>query len=137
MARDVSPPKRVALVGGSGFVGCNLAFALAQSGDFKPFVLDTNNEKLELRFGAEAPCEFRRCDVLTDPDVLDQSVQDADIVVNLVSHVLPKTFLDNPLGVIDVTRHGSVNVINAARSCECHRKRNLLQRQKRAAVDRH
>ncbi|TCL08957.1 UDP-apiose/xylose synthase [Shimia isoporae] len=114
MARDVSVPQRVALVGGSGFVGSNLALALAQSSDFDPFVLDTTDEKLALRFASEAPCAFRRCDVLQDTDVLEEAVQEADIVVNLVSHVLPKTFLDNPLGVIDVTLHGSMNVINAA-----------------------
>ncbi|SFL23082.1 NAD-dependent epimerase/dehydratase family protein [Shimia haliotis] len=114
MARDGAPPKQVVLVGGSGFVGSNLAYALAQSGDFTPIVLDTNDEKLALRFGGRGKCAFRRCDVLTDGAVLEAAIEEADIVINLVSHVLPKTFLDNPLGVIDVTLHGSMNVINAA-----------------------
>jgi UDP-apiose/xylose synthase len=107
-------PKRVALFGGGGFVGSNFALKLANEPEFTPLVLDIEEAKLNARFGGHSVCEFCKCDVLVDDEILDQAVRNADIVVNLVSHVLPKKFLDKPLEVIDVTLTGSMKVISAA-----------------------
>ena len=113
LAKGVVQVKRVALFGGGGFVGVNLARRLAESAEFLPVVYDTTDEKLVLRFRDTVPCAFHTCDVLTDAELLDHAVSEADIVVNLVSHVLPKRFIDRPLDVIGVTLKAAMKVIDA------------------------
>lgn len=113
-------PLKVALFGGGGFVGVNLARALAEAEDFTPIVYDKTDEKLKLRFIDREPCAYVQCDVLADPEILDQGVREADIVINLVSHVLPKRFIDHPLDVIELTLNAARRVIEATLR---HRKR--------------
>jgi UDP-apiose/xylose synthase len=112
--------EKIALVGGGGFIGVNLARRLVSDNAFAPHVYDTDDRKLALRLDAARPCAFTRCDVLADDAVLDAAVAEADAVVNLAAFVQPKRFLDRPLDVIDLNLMGSLRVVEA---CRRHRTR--------------
>ncbi|WP_185020723.1 NAD-dependent epimerase/dehydratase family protein [Histidinibacterium lentulum] len=110
----------VALIGGAGFVGTNLAARLAQDNAFRPHVYDTDPRKLAFRMGPDARCAFTPFDLGTDDALLDRAVAGADVVVNLAALVQPKRFLDRPLDMVELNLMGSLKVVEA---CRRHGKR--------------
>jgi len=113
---------RIAIFGGGGFIGVNLARHLAGLDGFEPVVYDKVANKLRLRFGAQPMCDFVACDIVNDPERLDAAVAEADVAVNLVAHVLAKHVMDAPLDIVDLNFHGCLHVV---RSCVRHRRRLL------------
>jgi hypothetical protein len=82
----------VALLGGGGFAGSNLAHRARAHGGLAATVVDPDDAKLRSRFENE-PCCFVRCDVKRDPALVDETVAGHDAVVQLVARVQPRRFL--------------------------------------------
>lgn len=111
--------KRVALFGGGGFVGSNLAARLAVNNAYQPRVYDTDARKLALAT-EEADAIFVNCDITTDAAQVEAAVAEADVVVSLAAYVQPKRFLQRPLDVIDLNFTAAIGIVDA---CRRHNKR--------------
>jgi CDP-paratose 2-epimerase len=120
--RIVRSGRRLALVvGGAGFIGANLADRLLANG--RPvLVLDNlsrpgverNVEWLCARHGAlvrVAVSDIRR------PEALRTAIRDASVVYHLAGQVAVTTSLDRPGEDFDVNARGTLNVLEAVRSC--------------------
>ena len=108
----------VALIGGSGFIGSNLAQFLVSCKGYEVRSFDLNDDKLRLRF-ENSDYLFERLDVSNSSSELDRVIADADVVVNLAAHVKPGIFLLRPLEVVEVNFFPSITII---KSCVRHRK---------------
>ena len=108
----------VALVGGSGFIGSNLARLLSSSDGYQVNSFDLNDDKLRLRF-ENKPYSFKRLDIRDSVSELDRVIADAEVVVNLAAHVRPGLFLLKPLEVVDVNFFSNIPIIE---SCVRHKK---------------
>ncbi|MEM0953131.1 MAG: NAD-dependent epimerase/dehydratase family protein [Pseudomonadota bacterium] len=104
---------RIALLGGGGFIGSNLALHLSTLSQFEVTVYDRDAAKLQQRFADSSACRFVSCDVREDAPALASAVSDADLVVNLIAHVLPKQFIGTPLEVVELNLHDNLRVLEA------------------------
>ena len=100
----------VALIGGSGFIGSNLAQFLTSCEGYRVNSLDLNDDKLRLRFENKG-YSFERLDIRNPASELDRVVSEVDVVVNLAAHVRPGTFLLKPLEIVDVNFFSSIATI--------------------------
>jgi UDP-apiose/xylose synthase len=108
----------VALIGGSGFIGSNLAQFLTSCEGYRVKCFDLNDDKLRLRF-ENKDYAFARLDIRNSASELDRVVAEADVVVNLAAHVRPGMFLLKPLEIVDVNFFSSIATIE---SCIKHDK---------------
>jgi UDP-apiose/xylose synthase len=108
----------VALIGGSGFIGSNLAQFLTSCGGYRVSSYDLNDAKLRLRF-ENKEYAFKRLDIRGSNSELDRVVADADVVVNLAAHVRPGMFLLKPLEIVDLNFYSSIAIVE---SCIKHKK---------------
>jgi UDP-apiose/xylose synthase len=108
----------VALIGGSGFIGSNLARFLKSCEGYRVNSFDLNDDKLRLRFEND-DYSFERLDIRNSASELDRVVAEADVVVNLAAHVRPALFLLKPLEIVDVNFFSSIAIIE---SCIRHKK---------------
>ena len=98
----------VSLIGGSGFIGSNLARFLVSCKGYEVRSFDLNDDKLRLRF-ENSDYSFERLDVCNSPSELDRVIAEADVVVNLAAHVKPGIFLLKPLEVVEVNFFPSID----------------------------
>ena len=113
--------KPILVTGGAGFVGSNLADALASDGR-DVLVLDTLarpgvERNLEWLRGRH-PQRIRslRGDV-RDADIVRAAVAEASGVFHLAAQVAVTTSVENPVEDFEVNAHGTLNVLEAARAC--------------------
>ena len=112
---------RTLITGGAGFVGTNLAKHLLAR-DQSVCILDSlaragseqNIEWLCAHFGRRL--QFVRADV-RDRDALSAAIADVDHVVHLAAQVAVTSSLVNPLLDFEANALGTLNVLEAARSC--------------------
>jgi len=108
----------VALIGGAGFIGSNLARFLASCGGYRVKSFDLNDNKLRLSF-ENKDYSFQRLDICNPASELDRVVSEADVVINLAAQVRPGQFLLEPLNVVDVNFFSAMATIE---SCVRHKK---------------
>ncbi|MEJ1158620.1 NAD-dependent epimerase/dehydratase family protein [Prosthecomicrobium sp. N25] len=109
----------VAVVGGAGFIGCNIAESfLAEGRDV--IVADTlarpgverNLAWLTARHGARV--HHVAADV-RDPSAISAALEDAGAVVHLAAQVAVTTSLEDPVADFEVNARGTLNVLEAVR----------------------
>jgi CDP-paratose 2-epimerase len=119
LAARLSQEKRVLVTGGCGFIGCNIADALASRGD-QVFILDSlarrgteqNAEWLRKRHGNRIAIEV--ADVRNDK-VLRSMVKESTAVLHLAAQVAVTTSLENPREDFEVNGGGTLGVLEAVR----------------------
>lgn len=112
--------KPVVITGGAGFIGSNLALRLAERG--RDVVVIDSFARPGVERNAD---ELRRTDPrrisIVGTDVREQAaadaVRDAAAVVHLAAQVAVTTSLGDPLFDFDVNTRGTLNVLEAARTC--------------------
>jgi len=112
---------RVAILGAGGFIGSHLVSHLLSDGKHVVVGLDTSNEKL-----ADISTEdyiFYQADVRQVPDLLDEIIREADVVVDLIAHANPSMYVANPIDVFELNFMQNLHI---AEVCMRHRKR-LIQ----------
>ncbi len=110
---------RILVTGGCGFVGCNIADALARRGD-RVLILDSfarsgseeNAAWLRRQHGDRIAIEA--ADV-RDADAVDQLVGQSAAVMHLAGQVAVTTSLDAPVEDFEINARGALNVLEAAR----------------------
>jgi CDP-paratose 2-epimerase len=115
---------RVLVTGGCGFVGCNIADALARRGD-RVLILDsfarTGSEEnaawLRRQHGDRIAIEL--ADV-RDADAVDHLVAQSSGVLHLAGQVAVTTSLDAPVEDFEINARGALNVLEAVRRTSSH-----------------
>ena len=110
---------RVLVTGGCGFIGCNLAAALAASGrdvlvfdNFSRAGAQINGEWLRRRHGHRIVIKVGD---VRDAAAVREAVAQADAVLHLAGQVAVTTSLDDPVTDFDINARGTLNVIEAVR----------------------
>lgn len=109
----------VLITGGAGFIGCNIASALAQRGD-DVLVLDSfarpgvheNAHWLKSYWGDRI--EIQTGDV-RDQEAVNAAVGRASAVIHLAAQVAVTTSLDRPMDDFEINARGTLNVLEAVR----------------------
>jgi CDP-paratose 2-epimerase len=112
---------KVLVIGGAGFIGCNLAAHLAKSGrqvriydDLSRAGVDRNLAWLQRSYGERV--EGRIADV-RDRSRLREAMQGVEAVFHLAAQVAVTTSMVEPLHDFDVNARGTIEVLEAIRAC--------------------
>jgi CDP-paratose 2-epimerase len=113
------PPPRVVITGGCGFIGCNLANALAERGD-EVLVFDSLARRGAQENAGWLKERWRDRVTVVTGDVRDRSalwreLRNAKAVLHLASQVAVTTSLEDPLEDFAVNAQGSLNVLEGVR----------------------
>jgi UDP-apiose/xylose synthase len=114
---------KVLLLGGGGFIGSNLVAHLLVNSEHTLTVVDNNDEKIadiEDRLGRFT---FVRADVRHNEDKLDELVQWADVVLDMIAYANPSIYISRPLDVVNLNFFQNMELINR---CVKYKKR-LIQ----------
>jgi len=113
-------PGPVLITGGSGFIGCNIADALAARGQ-QVRIADNLS-----RSGAEEHAHWlkrrhgKRIEIETvdvrDTEAIKRAVRDASAVLHLAGQVAVTTSLDRPAEDFEINARGTLNVLEAVRT---------------------
>ncbi|MGE0870180.1 MAG: NAD-dependent epimerase/dehydratase family protein [Kofleriaceae bacterium] len=108
------------IIGGAGFIGCNLAAHLARHGhrvriydDLSRGGAEHNLSWLQRAFAASISSHI--ADV-RDRESLRRAIADVDVVFHLAAQVAVTTSLDDPWQDFDVNARGTVEVLEAVRA---------------------
>lgn len=112
----------ILITGGAGFVGSNLADALAADGH-EVLVLDSlarrgveqNLRWLQARHGSHIRPILAD---IRDEESLREAVTEAGAVFHLAAQVAVTTSIESPIADFEVNARGTVNVLEAARRCK-------------------
>jgi UDP-apiose/xylose synthase len=111
----------VAILGAGGFIGSHMVEHLLGTGRYRILGIDLTSEKLE---GIAGPgFTFHEADIRRDPDVVEQVIREADVVVDLIAYANPSMYVTEPLEVFELN---FVQNLEIAKLCIAHRKR-LIQ----------
>jgi CDP-paratose 2-epimerase len=113
------PAPKVVITGGCGFIGCNLANALAERGE-DVLVFDSLTRKGSQENAAWLKARWRyRVTVVTgdvrDEETLWRELRSAKAVLHLASQVAVTSSLEDPLEDFAVNARGSLNVLEGVR----------------------
>jgi len=110
----------ILVTGGAGFIGCNLADALAAAGHHVIVVENLSRGGTEHNIAWLTNRHPSRCSFV-EGDVRDPAsasvVEDATAVVHLAAQVAVTTSLAAPMEDLDVNLRGTVNLLEGARRC--------------------
>lgn len=122
MTPPATPMRReghIVITGGAGFLGTNIAQALAQRGD--DVLIFDNLSRLHVRENVNwlhrhygDRLSLRVGDV-RDADAVDDAVRGARAIVHLAAQVAVTTSVDDPVTDFEVNARGTLNVLEAAR----------------------
>lgn len=113
--------RTVTVLGAGGFIGSHLVEHLLGLGRYTILGVDLSAEKLE---GIASPAfRFHQADIRQSPDLLDQVIREADVVVDLIAYANPSMYVTEPLEVFELNFMQNLEI---AKRCMVHRKR-LIQ----------
>ena len=111
--------RRVLVTGGCGFIGCNLADALAARGDYVLIIdnlaragAEENAEWLKSRHGERIAIDIADA---RDEDAIIGGVSQASAVLHLAAQVAVTTSLERPREDFQINANGTLNVLEAVR----------------------
>jgi UDP-glucose 4-epimerase len=109
--------KKVAITGGAGFIGSNLAQSLIKKG-FDVIVID------DLSTGLVANIDMKNCEFLefsiNDATKLKQALKDTETIFHLGARGSVPRSIKNPVATHEVNATGTLNVLEAARESGSH-----------------
>jgi len=110
----------ILVIGGAGFIGCNMADHFASKGDFV-IVLDNLSRKnvgknLEWLTKRHKNVEFIKADIRTDQEILNKVMERVDVVFHFAGQVAVTTSVINPREDFEINALGTFNVLEAIRT---------------------
>ncbi|MCJ7445178.1 MAG: SDR family oxidoreductase [Methanotrichaceae archaeon] len=106
--------QKMAITGGAGFIGSNLAEALAKENEVI-IIDDLSSGKLENLAGIEA--KFVRGSI-TDKELLRNEFLDVDCIFHLAAVPSVQKSIEDPIRINQINLDGTLNVLIAARDAE-------------------
>jgi UDP-apiose/xylose synthase len=103
-------PVHIVILGAGGFIGSHLVERLLAEGGYRITGIDRDEEKLDGIGGPDFT--FHRMDVRKAGNLVDEAVQDADVVVDLIAYANPSIYVSSPLEVVDVNFLANLDVVN-------------------------
>lgn len=107
------------VIGGAGFIGCNLADYLLSKGESVTILdnLSRNGsiKNLEWLQSSKKNLEFIKADITKDQDILNNVVKFSDRIYHLAAQVAVTTSVENPRHDFEVNALGTLNVLEAIR----------------------
>lgn len=92
---------RVLLLGVGGFIGSHLADRLLRTTDHEVDGFDLTDEKLD-EFRDLPRFAFRRGDIRSEQDMVDDMIARSDVVIDLIAHANPSLYVLKPLEVFEL-----------------------------------
>jgi nucleoside-diphosphate-sugar epimerase len=114
---------RLAIFGVGGFIGSNLAEHLLRATQHKVFGLDVTAEKLEPWVLSHRQFEFVSGDIRSDSPKVEELVESADVVIDLVAYANPSIYVQRPIEVVKLNLFENLKIVE---HCMAHSKR-LIQ----------
>ena len=111
----------ILLLGAGGFVGSHLVEHLVARGEHDVVGLDVADDKLPPLAGHRF--QFHRADIRKEPDLVDDLIRQADVVVDLIAYANPSMYVTSPLEVFDLNFMENLAI---AKRCIAHGRR-LIQ----------
>jgi UDP-apiose/xylose synthase len=112
---------RITILGAGGFIGSHMVEHLVARGEHEVVGVDVAPEKLDGIVGPRF--RFYEADVRSAPELLEEVIRSADIVVDLIAHANPSLYVTSPLEVFDLNFLLNLTI---AKLCIAHRTR-LIQ----------
>lgn len=109
--------KKVAITGGAGFIGSNLAESLIKKG-FDVTIIDDLSSGLLANIDKKN-CEFREFSI-NDATKLKKALKDAETIFHLGARGSVPRSIKNPVATHEVNATGTLNVLEAARESGAH-----------------
>jgi UDP-glucose 4-epimerase len=108
---------KIAVTGGAGFIGSNVVRSLASRGDEVLVVdnLETGRPENIEDVLATPQVHLAVCDIVTQPDDLQDSLRGADVVVHLAANADVRFGLEHPARDLEQNVIGTHNVLEAVR----------------------
>lgn len=111
---------KLAIFGAGGFIGSHLVEHFLHRG-YDVIGLDREDDKVRHLLGM--PFVFYKTDIRQSPELVDEMVAEADVVVDLLAHANPSLYVEMPLEVVDLNFYENLRI---AERCIAHGKR-LIQ----------
>jgi CDP-paratose 2-epimerase len=114
----------VLVTGGAGFIGCNIADALAAQG--RPVLIFDNLSRRgadeQVRWLKERHGDRIRTELadIRDAEAIRRAVAGASAVLHLAGQVAVTTSLDRPMDDFEINAHGTLNVLESVRLLNPH-----------------
>jgi nucleoside-diphosphate-sugar epimerase len=110
---------KVLILGANGFIGSHLTERVLAERDWRVFGVDIAASRLG-RFIGHPRFRFELADVVADFAAVDDLVRQCDVVLPLVAIATPRSYVQSPLRVFELTFEANLAVV---RSCARHRRR--------------
>ncbi len=101
--------KKVAVLGGGGFIGSHLAKGLMCSGGFDPICIDLTEEKLKRIMPSGGYC-YIEADVRKESSVIENIISRSDIVIDLIAYANPSIYLEKPIDVVELNLFDNLEI---------------------------
>jgi len=107
------------VIGGAGFIGSNLTHTLLSQGD-SVVVLDNlsregSQKNLDWLLSLHPNLEFIKADIVTDQELLNQTIKSVDRVYHLAAQVAVTSSVTDPRHDFEINALGTFNVLEALR----------------------
>lgn len=112
---------KVAILGAGGFIGANTVKLLSTIPSYQITALDITDEKLSALNCRDFT--YVKCDIRSDHKLLEQTVESADVVLDLIAHANPSLYIAKPLDVVQLNLFENLKIVEL---CLAHGKR-LIQ----------
>lgn len=108
----------ITILGAGGFIGSHLVEHLIARGEHQLVAVDVTDEKLATV--DPAAYEFHLADIRFERKLLEEVIQSADLVVDLIAHANPSLYVSSPIEVFNLNFTENLHI---AEICIKHKKR--------------
>lgn len=109
---------RIAILGGGGFIGSHMVEHLVARGEHEVVAIDLTREKLV--DVPESAITFHEADIRQSPALVERTIRESDLVVDLIAYANPSMYVTSPLEVFDLNFLQNLEI---AKLCIKHGKR--------------
>lgn len=104
----------ILIVGAGGFIGSHLCEEITNNHkDWNVSALDISSTKIDHLLNSDN-LTFRKCNILTEHEILDQCVKNCDVVFPLAAIASPLVYVQDPLRVFELDFEANINIVRLA-----------------------
>lgn len=104
---------RIAVLGAGGFIGTHIVDRLLNASDHDVVGVDVTTDKLDQI--DTTGLDFHHVDIKAEPELIDDVVNAADVVVDLIAFANPSIYVESPAEVFELNFVQNLKVVDACR----------------------